>query len=146
MLDLKRASGNTVIHMDTKTKQQRWLTPAQMTEKTGVNIDTLRYYEREGLINTVERTASGHRRYSADDVLWIEVLRCLRETGMSIDQLRTYCDLGAQGDHTQPERLQLLLAHRQQVLDEIARMHDSLKLVDHKIEFYQQALGNGSTS
>lgn len=125
--------------MTSQTSKSRWLTPAQMAQQTGVSIDTLRYYEREGLINTVERSSSGHRRYSADDVLWVEVLRCLRDTGMSIEQLRQYCDLGEQGDHTQPERMALLLKHRDIVLEEIKRMHNSLELIDHKIEFYRQA-------
>jgi len=101
-----------------------------MADKTGVNIETLRYYEREGLINTVERASNGHRRYSAEDVFWIEVLRCLRDTGMSIEQLRQYCDLGAQGDHTQPERMALLVEHKQQ----------SITLIDHKIDFYKKAI------
>jgi len=126
--------------MKSSNPVRRWLTPAQMAERTGVNIDTLRYYEREGLINTIERSTSGHRRYSADDVLWVEVLRCLRETGMSIDQLRQYCDLGEQGDHTQPERMALLQQHREIVLQQIAKMRESLILIDHKIEFYNDAI------
>ena len=67
------------------------LTPAEMSARTGVSLDTLRYYEREGLIASVARAGSGHRRYDAEDVLWVEVLRCLRETGMTIEQLRHYC-------------------------------------------------------
>ncbi len=126
--------------MNTKTQENRWLTPAQMAERSGVSIETLRYYEREGLINAISRTASGHRRYNPDDVMWIEVLRCLRDTGMSIEQLRQYCDLGEQGDHTQPERLHLLQSHREAVLAQIAQMHESLKLIDHKIDFYVQGL------
>ena len=102
------------------------LTPAQMSERTDVSIETLRYYEREGLLQSVERNTSGHRRYSTDDVLWVEVLRCLRATGMTIEQLRTYCDLGAQGDHTQPARLKLLLQHKKIVLKQIEEMQQSL--------------------
>ena len=55
-----------------------WLTPAEMAERTGTTIDTLRYYEKERLITGVARAASGHRRYSEADAGWIEVLRCLR--------------------------------------------------------------------
>ena len=116
------------------------LTPAQMSERTGVSIDTLRYYEREGLLQAVERNTSGHRRYSTDDVLWVEVLRCLRETGMTMEQLRNYCDLGAQGDHTQPERLDMLLQHKKIVLKQIEDLQASLVLVDHKIDIYTDAL------
>jgi MerR family transcriptional regulator, aldehyde-responsive regulator len=120
----------------TETSTAAGLTPADMSARTGVSIDTLRYYEREGLIASVARAGSGHRRYSADDVLWVEVLRCLRETGMSIDQLRHYCALGAEGDHTKRERRSMLEAHRRLVEAQIAERHDALRLIDHKLEFY----------
>lgn len=130
--------------MKTQSSSIDWLTPAQMAEKTGVNIDTLRYYEREGLINTVSRSSSGHRRYSSDDILWVEVLRCLRDTGMSIEQLRQYCDLGVQGDHTQPERMNLLIQHKQGVINQIQSLQDSIELIDHKIDFYKSAIAEGN--
>ncbi len=119
---------------------KKWLTPAEMTGATGVSIETLRYYERENLIQTIHRNGSGHRRYSSEDVLWIQVLRCLRDTGMSIEQLRIYCNLGEQGDHTEPERLELLLSHKQKVLSEIDQLQSSLELIDHKISFYQSSI------
>ena len=64
--------------------ERRWLTSAEMAERTGTTIDTLRYYERERLITGVARAASGHRRYSEADAGWIEVLRCLRLTGIGL--------------------------------------------------------------
>lgn len=112
------------------------LTPAQMADRTGVTIDTLRYYEREGLLQNVARATSGHRRYSENDVLWVEVLRCLRETGMTIEQLRQYCELGAQGDHTAPERRRILLDHRDEVERQIEERKAALRLIDHKISLY----------
>lgn len=112
------------------------LTPAQMAERTGVTIDTLRYYEREGLLTDVARAESGHRRYSDDDVLWIEVLRCLRDTGMTMEQLRDYADLGEQGDHTEPERKRILIEHRSDVEGQIATRNAALELIDHKLTFY----------
>ncbi len=113
------------------------LTPSEMAARTGVSIDTLRYYEKEGLIQNVARATSGHRRYSEDDALWIEVLRCLRNTGMTMEQLRRYCELGAQGDHTEPERKQMLLDHRALVEQQIADREAALALIDHKLGFYQ---------
>ena len=131
--------------MTKSTTENLPLTPAQMSERTGVSIETLRYYEREGLLKSVKRNTSGHRRYSPDDVLWVEVLRCLRATGMTMEQLRSYCDLGAQGDHTQPARLELLLEHKKIVLKQIEEMQQSLVLVGHKIDFYTQALEKENT-
>ncbi len=115
------------------------LTPAQMAERTGVSIDTLRYYEREELLVNVARADSGHRRYSEDDVLWVEVLRCLRETGMTIDQLRAYCELGKQGDQTIAERTRQLLDHKAKVQAQILELHRAIDLIDHKLEIYRRA-------
>lgn len=112
------------------------LTPAEMAERSGVSIDTLRYYEREGLIDAVARAANGHRRYSAEDVLWVEVLRCLRDTGMTIEQLRHYCELGQRGSETESERRDMLIAHRAEVEAQIEARLDALRLIDHKLTFY----------
>lgn len=120
--------------------EQGWLTPAEMAERTGTTIDTLRYYEKERLITGVARAASGHRRYSEADAGWIEVLRCLRLTGMSIQQMKQFAELGQQGQHTEPERYRMLLEHRQLVLAQIAELHDALGVLDKKTAIYQAAL------
>ncbi len=112
------------------------LTPAEMADRTGVSLDTLRYYEGEGLLTDVARAANGHRRYSEDDVLWVEVLRCLRDTGMSIGQLRHYCRLGEQGVTTQPARKRILLEHRALVERQIEERRRALELIDHKLAHY----------
>ena len=120
--------------------EQGWLTPAEMAARTGTTIDTLRYYEKERLITAVARAASGHRRYSEDDAGWIEVLRCLRLTGMSIQQMKHFAELGQQGQRTEPERYRMLLEHRQLVLAQIAELHDALGVLDKKTAIYQAAL------
>lgn len=117
-----------------------WLTPAEMAERTGTTIDTLRYYEKERLITGVARAASGHRRYSEADAGWIEVLRCLRLTGMSIQQMKHFAELGEQGQHTEPERYRLLVDHRQRVLTQIAELQDALVVLDKKTDIYRAAL------
>ncbi|MEM9747074.1 MAG: MerR family transcriptional regulator [Actinomycetota bacterium] len=112
------------------------LTPAQMSDRTGVTLDTLRYYEDEGLLVGISRAANGHRRYSQDDVLWVEVLRCLRDTGMSIEQLRHYCRLGDEGSVTEPERKRILLEHRALVEQQIEERRRALERIDEKIGHY----------
>ena len=114
------------------------ITPAQMSDLTGVSIDTLRYYEREGLLRNVERATSGHRRYQENDVLWVKVLRCLRDTGMPIRDLRRYCDLGEEGTATERERYALLVSHRDTVREQLAELERSLDLIEHKITMYPQ--------
>lgn len=112
------------------------LTPAEMAARTGVSLDTLRYYEQEGLLANVARANNGHRQYSEDDVGWVEVLRCLRETGMTIEQLRHYCSLGAEGPATKPQRKAILLEHRSLVETQIEERHRALALIDHKLSLY----------
>lgn len=116
------------------------LTPAQMGERTGASIDTLRYYEKEGLIAGVERNEIGHRRYSEDDVEWVNVLRCLRLTGMSIQQMRSFAALVHAGDHTQPQRYAELVAHREQVLAMIEDLQSALVVIDNKTSTYRGIL------
>ena len=120
--------------------ERGWLTPAEMAERTGTTIDTLRYYEKERLITGVARAAGGHRRYSEADAGWIEVLRCLRLTGMSIQQMKHFAELGEQGQHTEPERYRLLIDHRQRVLAQIAAHRDALVVLDNKTAIYRAAL------
>ncbi len=114
------------------------LTPAEMSARTGVSIDTLRYYEREDLLRDVSRADSGHRRYSQDDVLWVQVLRCLRDTGMTIKDLRRYCDLGEQGSKTELERYAMLIEHRDLVRQQVAGLENALAMIDHKMTMYPQ--------
>lgn len=122
--------------MSTDTNAETGLTPAEMADTTGVSIDTLRYYEREGLLRNVARATNGHRRYNPTDVVWVQVLRCLRDTGMTIEQLRHYADLGEQGPGTEPERRELLLAHRAEVERRRDDLDRALGLIDHKLTFY----------
>jgi DNA-binding transcriptional MerR regulator len=117
-----------------------WLTPAEMAARTGTTIDTLRYYEKENLIADVSRSSSGQRRYSEADVGWIEVLRCLRLTGMTIQQMKDFASLGRQGAHTEPERYVRLLAHRERVVEQIAALEHALEVLDAKTAVYESAL------
>lgn len=122
------------------TPPTTWLTPAEMVKRTGVAIDTLRYYEKEGLIVDIARAESGHRRYDEDDVEWVDVLRCLRLTGMSIQQMKSFATLVQAGDHTQPERYAELLAHRERVTAMMNDLQDALVVIDRKTATYKKIL------
>lgn len=127
--------------MDANADEVTSLTPSEMVGRTGVSLDTLRYYEREGLLTEIVRAASGHRRYRTEDVVWVEVLRCLRTSGMSMQQLRDYAALVRDGPHTEHQRLAQLDAHRGEVVSRIRELHDALDVIDHKIHVYRTALG-----
>jgi DNA-binding transcriptional MerR regulator len=116
------------------------LTISDAARATGVSAHTLRYYERAGLLDPVDRAASGHRRYAEEDIARIQFLTKLRSTGMPIRQIREYAELMRAGDDTHEARLALLESHRQAVrahLDETAR---NLELIDYKIDYYRERL------
>jgi DNA-binding transcriptional MerR regulator len=114
------------------------LTISATAEAAGISAHTLRYYERAGLIDPVERATSGHRRYAEDDLLRIRFIGLLRRTGMPISRIREYFDLVRQGESTEPERLELLLRHREDVLTQLEETQDHLAAINKKIEFYKQ--------
>ena len=105
----------------------------QVAEETGLSADTLRYYERIGLISRVGRSASGHRVYNDADVTWILFLKQLRATGMSIAQMQHFAQLRRDGDASVTARREMLEAHRQAVMEQIATMTAFVSLIDEKI-------------
>ena len=116
-------------------------TPAEAAERSGFSIDTLRYYEREGILSPVARTVGGRRRYSEDDLGRLGFLRCLRDTGMPIAQMCRYAELARAGDHTAAERMRLLQEHAGKVEEQmrlLARQHEHLR---EKIRFYETLTG-----
>ena len=117
-----------------------WLSPMEMAERSGVSAETLRYYEREGLLDRVHRNDSNQRRYGADDVAWVSVLRCLRVTAMPIREMKRFADLVRLGEAGMGERVELLRKHRDEVLAQRAALDDALAMIDHKIEAYSAAL------
>lgn len=112
----------------------------QVAEATGLSVYALRYYERIGLIHPIDRAENTHRRYSAQDIGWIEFLIKLRATGMSIQQMLAYAELQRQGDKTLPERLAILKAHRRKVEAHMEELQEHLKLICYKIEVYQETV------
>jgi DNA-binding transcriptional MerR regulator len=116
------------------------LTIQQVAEATKLSGHTLRYYERIGLIHPIERAGNGHRRYSANDIGWIDFLTKLRATGMSIQQMQQYAELQRQGDATLVQRIEMLKAHRCNVETRMNELHEHLKLISYKIEFYSELL------
>jgi DNA-binding transcriptional MerR regulator len=117
------------------------LTIAEAAERTGLTPDTLRYYESDGLmLRPVDRSASGHRRYTETDLRWIAMLTRLRGTGMPIRDVRRYAALVRSGDGNEQERLDLLRTHRQVVLAQLAEVQEHLGAIDAKIGIYEDRL------
>jgi DNA-binding transcriptional MerR regulator len=116
------------------------LTVAEAAREAGVSAHTLRYYERAGLLARVERNGSGHRRFTAEDIEWVVMVTRLRATGMPIRAIREYAELVWAGEGNEPERLALLEAHRERVLEQLAQIQRNLELVDYKIGLYRERL------
>jgi DNA-binding transcriptional MerR regulator len=114
------------------------LTIAEVAERTGLTRHTLRYYERDGLMLDVGRADSGHRRYTEDDLGWLELITKLRATGMPIRDVRRYAELVRAGDGNEAERLELLRAHRERVRGELEAMMTHLDAIDMKISVYTE--------
>lgn len=112
----------------------------EVARQTGLSTHTLRYYERVGLIHPIDREQNTHRRYTPDDVGWIDFLTKLRATGMSIKDMQRYAQLQRHGDETLPERVEMLKALRDQVQERIRQLNGHLELVQYKIEVYQQII------
>jgi len=122
------------------SQREPTLTIAQVAERTGLSLDTLRYYERAGLIERVGRTTGNQRRYAAADLAWLEFLLRLRETGMSISDMQHYAQLRAVGDATVADRLAMLREHRRDLTERIRSLQRNATALDNKINHYEELL------
>jgi DNA-binding transcriptional MerR regulator len=122
------------------------LSISDAADATGLSAHTLRYYERAGLmLDPVERAPSSHRRYTEDEIRWVTLLTRMRSTGMPIRRIRDYADLVRAGEGNEPERLALLEAHRDSVLEKLDEMRSNLAAVDYKIALYRAKLEGDAT-
>ena len=119
-------------------------TIGEMAELLGVATSTLRYYDKEGLLPFVERTAGGIRRFKESDLEWLVTIEHLKKTGMSIRDIRIFIDWCMEGDGTIACRLDLIDRQRAAVQQQIAQLQDTLKILDYKHWYYQTALEAGT--
>lgn len=133
--------------MSTQTTTPPGLSIAEAARRTGLSTDTLRYYEKDGLLlRPVDRSPSGHRRYAPADLRWIELLTRLRATGMPVREVRRYAALVRAGRGTEPQRLELLRSHRRLVLDQLAEVTEHLGAIEKKIGIYEDVLARDDTT
>jgi DNA-binding transcriptional MerR regulator len=113
-------------------------TVKEVSEKTNLKPHVLRYYENEGLLPHIGRTSGGVRHYTDEDLEWISLICCLKNTGMSIKQIRDFVNLSLQGPQTLPQRCELLKAHREDVTVKIRQMQRHLEIVTCKIGYFSK--------
>lgn len=128
------------------------MTIAEVSRKYDISADTLRYYERIGLIPPVHRTSGGIRDYTEEDCGWVEFCKCMRGAGLTIEALIEYVSLAQQGDATVDARKELLIEQRRLLQERIIEMQSTIERLDKKIERYEKwvycsdyRLGNSNT-
>src|SRR5689334_4122293 len=113
---------------------------AEVSDQYGLSIDTLRYYERVGLIPPVNRNESGIRDYNELDLRRVDFIKCMRSAGLPIEVLIEYVALVQQGDKTIDARKEILIEQRKLLVDRMNEMQKTLDILDHKIEVYENAV------
>ncbi len=113
-------------------------TVKDVTSKTGLSEHTIRYYDREGLFPNLERTPKGNRLFSDIDLEWIELVCCLKDSGMSIQDIKKFMLLCQEGESTLEQRKTLLLQHKKNILDQMKVLEKGLSTVNYKIEHYKE--------
>ena len=116
------------------------MTIAEVSKKYELSADTLRYYERIGLVPPVPRNKSGIRDYDTESCQWVELMKCMRSAGVQIEALIEYVALFQQGDETIGARKALLIEQRDQLVERMAEMQRSLDRLNDKIQRYEQGL------
>ena len=113
---------------------------AEVSEKYGISTDTLRYYERVGLIPQVNRKENGIRDYTEADIKRVEFIKCMRRAGLPIEVLIEYIALVQKGDQTAEARKEILAEQRELLASRIKDLQSTLNLLDHKIDVYDSIL------
>lgn len=116
------------------------MTIGEVSKKLGISVDTLRYYEKIGLINPIARNKSGIRDYAETDLKQIEFVKCMRSANLPIEALTKYMTLFKEGDKTISERREILVHQREQILKQIKEWQEVEKRLDKKIKLYDEKL------
>lgn len=122
------------------------MTIKEVSEKYGISSDTLRYYERVGMIPPVERTEGGIRNYGEADIKWVEIVLCMRSAGLPIEAIIEYVRLSRLGDSTFKVCLELLSEQREALISQKEKIDEMLSRLNYKISKYEEAVKTGKIS
>ncbi|KWV29477.1 MerR family transcriptional regulator [Micromonospora rifamycinica] len=115
--------------------------PSEAARRSGFSLDTLRYYEKIGLLSGIGRTSGGRRVFTDEDLSWLVIFRCLRDTGMPIAEMCRYAELSRAGEHTAAARQELLEQHAARVEEQMTLLQRQYAHLREKIRFYQGVTG-----
>ncbi len=119
-------------------------TISQIAGRCGVTAHTLRYYEKEGLLPFVERSATGIRRFKEEDLEWLAIIECLKDTGMRIKDIKIFIDWCMEGDATIRQRFDLFVEQKKRLQAQMDLLKKHMKKINYKIWYYQTALDAGT--
>ncbi|QHI73706.1 MerR family transcriptional regulator [Aminipila terrae] len=114
-------------------------TIGEISKKLNVAPSTLRYYDKEGLIPFVERSANGIRMFNEQDLSGLELIECLKKTGMPIKEIKHFIDCCVEGDSKIQERLSIIESQRISVMEQMKEMQSMLDMLNYKTWYYQTA-------
>lgn len=120
-------------------------TVGEMAKRLGLPPSTLRYYDKEGLLPFVERSKSGMRMFKDEDIEWLQVIDCLKKTGMLLVDIKHFIEMAMQGDETIDERLKLIVKQKKAVKLQIEVLNATLKTLEFKHWYYETAKNAGTT-
>ena len=115
-------------------------TMKQACEKTGLTYETLKFYCNQGLVPNVKRDSQNRRAFDDRDIAWIGSLTCLKNCGMGITEMKEYIDLCMMGEASIPERKRILSAKKDELMEQMQRIRESIDYIDHKQNFYDDVL------
>lgn len=116
----------------------------QVSERVGITIPTLRYYDREGLLPFINRKDNGTRVFEEADFGGLEVISCMKKSGVSIKDIRKYMELCDVGDSTLEQRRAIFFERKRDVLEQMAELKTILATIEHKIDYYNLAIEAGT--
>ena len=115
-------------------------TISQVCKKYNLNASTLRYYEKERLLPPIKKNTSNQRVYNDDDLKWLDMIMCMRNTGMTIAYIRNYIDLCKQGDKTLDQRYEILKKQKEILLLQQQELNKHIEMVNYKIDLHENKL------
>lgn len=117
-------------------------TIAETAKKFGLTAYTLRYYDKEGLLPFIERTASGFRSFSDTDLEWLKIIMCLKNTGMTIKDIKQFINLCKEGESTYKERLEFLQRQKENIERQMADLQKNYETILYKVQYYKNAINS----
>lgn len=120
-------------------------TVGEMAQKIGIPASTLRYYDQQGLLPFVERSHGGVRMFREGDYEWLQIIQCLKKTGMPLKDIRAFVLMAMQGDATIDARLDMMLRQRDAVQHQMQELAQTLETLEFKCWYYQTASAAGTT-